>query len=151
MIGKNIRLIWSRKKAFCQMSDRNAWRATRIQLCTSFQLDLMYTACHGLRRKPHVKYHFELLSQAHRKAHCINDIWQAWWWFFCFSGQLVQSLDKPAQIVHKEPRGCQNHHYKAVTRMLLLMNTSHFHVANVSTTKMSREADTKLLGMEENF
>lgn len=30
------------------------------------------------------------------------------------------------------------------------MNTSHFHVANVSFTKISK-ADTKLLGMEENF
>ena len=43
VIGKNIRLIWSRKKAFYKWT-WNAWRATKnTRLCTSFSAQICCT------------------------------------------------------------------------------------------------------------
>lgn len=116
VMGENIRLIWSRKKAFFKWT-WNAWRPTKnTRPCTGLSAWIpLHIACHGLGRKPHVRCHWKLLSEAHRKARCTDDIWQLGLIFLLQWPTCPKSGQASTHIVHQE-LSCQTHLSKAVTR-----------------------------------
>lgn len=74
------------------------------QLCTSFQqLNLMYTACHGLGRKPHVKI-IGSCSARHIERHIASMIYDKPGGDFSASvaNSFKVSGQANTQIVHKE-------------------------------------------------